>query len=543
MKTLKTILLLLLSVCLNNLFAQDEGGIPDVEIQIVNPLKVTLPKADRNFAKVPAMPAEPISPPMVYDYSLVSFLTPSYSPAVRPLRLKPTEATAYRPGFISAGFGNYISPYLKGYISFFPAKSLTTGGLSFHHHSFGTGKVDDKNSSSGFTSVAANIKSAGKVATTEVLAGFEDRAGNFYGYVPGSDVSKDTIKQAYQTYFLSGSISNSKASDFNYEIRPSFSYLKDKYSAKETDFSLGVNTLYKMKEGGISVNARYSLIAREDSEIESQVRHLFSVTPQYQFKLAEKFSLNVGATVAFENDSIGKSDFHVYPAISSHYSIGNNFNLFAKLGGDIDKVGLHSLSRDNLWINPNVSIFHTNKALEFSGGIVGNLGNLSATAGFTLSQLKNYFLFQNDSINQAKFNVIYDDVTRSNLFLGLNFDKGNYSFRVRGDYYNYTTQTQQEAWHRPQYTADVSVGIKAGAKLSIVPRFMVMGGMKAFDFSIDEIIELPLAVDFGVNSEYSFSDRVGVFIKLSNLLNSNYSLYNNYPVRGIQGLAGFTWKF
>ena len=34
--------------------------IPDVEVQIVNPLKVTLPLAERNFEKIPVRPPEPV---------------------------------------------------------------------------------------------------------------------------------------------------------------------------------------------------------------------------------------------------------------------------------------------------------------------------------------------------------------------------------------------------------------------------------------------------------------------------------------------------
>ena len=535
----------MLLVSAGSLTAQKEGDIPDVEIQIVNPLKVTLPKADRNFTKVPAMPIEPIHPPLVYDYSLMSFTTPSYSPAIRPLRIKPAESTSYLPSFISVGLGNYSSPYLKGYLSFFPAKSLTSGGLSFHHHSFGRGPVDEKNSSSGFTSITANVKSANKVTSTELQAGLESRTGNFYGYSPATDISDDTIKQSYQTFFLSGAISNSKKSDFNYELRPSFSYMKDRYDARESDLSLGLNTQYKTDEGGITFGIKYSLISRKDSSVEAKPRHLLSITPQYKFKAADKFFLNAGLTVAYENDTIDSKSFHIYPALNADYNLGPNFSLFANLVGEIEKVNLHSLSRENLWLNSNISIYHTNKGLEFSGGIRGDLGSgFNLMTGFAFSQLKNYFLFQNDSMDyNSKFNVIFDDVTRSNVFLALNFDKGNYSFRIRGDYFGYSTNRQQEAWHRPTYKADAYVVIKAASKLAIVPRFVVMGGMKAYDFTNDEVISLSTALDLSLNTEYNFTERAGVFLRFNNLLNSDYSLYYKYPVRGLQALAGFTWKF
>ena len=541
---MRYILILLVTTSIVQLTAQNEGDIPDVEIQIVNPLKVTLPKADRNFSKVPAVPVEPISPPLIYNYNPVSFSTPSYSPAIRPLRIKPAEEATYLPGFVSAGYGNYGSPYLKGYLSFFPAKSPTTGGISFNHQSFTKGPVDGKNSSNGSTLVMANLKSANKVASSEVMAGYENRFANFYGYPKGTDVSKDTIKQTYQTYFLSAVLSNSKKSDFNYDFRPSFSYLKDKYYARESDLSFALNTNYKLKEGGITFGLNYSLISRKDSLVEAKPRHLFSVTPQYKFKAADKFFLNAGLTAAYENDTIDAKNFHIYPAINAEYSLNSNFALFANLTGGIQKVNLHSLSRENIWLNSDISIYHTNNGLDFSAGIRGDLGSgFNLTAGFDISQLKNLYLILNDSIDQSKFDVVYDDVTRSNVFLGLNFDKGNYSFRIRGDYFSYSTKTQLEAWHKPKYKADAYVVIKAASKLSFVPRFVVMGGMKAYDFANDSVVTLPTALDLSLNTEYNFTKRAGVFVKLNNVLGSKYSHYYNYQVRGFQALAGFTWKF
>jgi hypothetical protein len=210
----------------------------------------------------------------------------------------------------------------------------------------------------------------------------------------------------------------------------------------------------------------------------------------------------------------------------------------------MEKVNLHSLSRENIWLNRDISIYHTNKGLEFSGGLMGDLGGgFNFRLGMAFTQLKNYFLFLNDSINQAKFNVIYDDVTRSNFFVNVNFDKGNYSFRLRGDYFGYSTDQAQEAWHRPAFRGDAYVVIKAASKLSIVPRFVVMGGMRAYDFSKGEVASLPTALDLSINTEYNFNERAGAFIRLNNLLNVDYSLFYKYPVRGVQAMAGFTWKF
>lgn len=523
------------------LFAQD---LPDVQIEIVNPLKVVLPKAERNFSKVPAMASEPITPPITYNYSLVSFSTPSFSPAVRPLKIKPPQVTATSPNFVSVGFGNLSSPYLKGYLSFFPLKSNTVGGLSVFHHSFGKGPVGEKNSSSGFTSIMANLKSSNNTLTTEALIGFENRSLNFYGYnVPV--VEKDSIKQSFNVFYASGNISNSKKSNFDFNLRPSFSYLQDKYAAKESDLSLSLNARYRMKgKTSILLNAAYSLISRKDSAIEATPRHLLKIAPQYQFSPVENLSVKAGVNVVFESDSISKKDVHFYPLASANFSLGKSFSAFANLSGDMEKVSLHTLSAENPWVNQRIQIAHTNKAFDFSGGINGDLGaGFSFTAGFAMTRFKSLYVFQNDSLNQAKFNAIYDDVVRTNFFAGINFDKGNYSIRIKGDYYTYSTDTLTAAWHRPTYKLDAYVVIKAADKLSIVPRLYILGGMKAYDFISEKVINLVPAIDLNISAEYNFSKKLGAFVRLNNILNQDYQLFNQYPVRGFQGLVGITWKF
>ena len=542
---MRSVFVLLILSGVTRLFAQDQGGIPDVEIQIVNPLKVILPKAERNFIKVPALPLEPITPPIVYDYSLVSFSAPSFSPAVRPLRIKPTEDQTVYPSFVSAGFGNFSSPYLRGYLSFFPSKSTTVGGLSFYHNSFGNGPIDGKNSSGGFSSISANIKASNNTVTTEALAGFENRSANFYGYDGALKAKKDTIKQSYSTFFVSGKVSNSKKSNFNYMFRPSFSYLTDKYEAKESDLSFDFNSSYQMK-GHLALvfNSSYSLIARKDSAIEAKPRHLFRVMPQYQFSPIQNLIVRAGLNVVFENDSIGKKGMHVYPAASSTFSLGKNFGLFASLSGDMEKVSLHTLSRENVWLNSRISIYHTNKILDFSGGIRGDLGSgFGFMSGFAFARLKNLYFFKNSSTNQAKFDALYDDVIRTNFFASIHFDKGNYSFRIKGDYYTYSMDILATAWHRPKYRLDSYLVIKAADKLSIVPRLMVLGGLKAYDHVTAREVLLPTAIDLSASLEYNFSGKAGMFLKFNNLLADSYSLYYRYPVRSFQAMAGFTWKF
>src|SRR5262245_22853552 len=99
-------------------FAQEEweegGEIEGVEIEIVKERQITMPRADRNFEKIPPRPAEPLKPAMNYDFKAMTFAAPELKIDVRPLRVKQEDLSKIYSGYVSAGYGNYNSPYLEG---------------------------------------------------------------------------------------------------------------------------------------------------------------------------------------------------------------------------------------------------------------------------------------------------------------------------------------------------------------------------------------------------------------------------------------------
>jgi len=91
---------------------EGEGEIENVEIEIVKERQIILPKANRNFEKIPPRATEPIKPPITYDFRSFNFQAPQISSHIRPLKLKKeSEANVYG-GYLQLGFGNYTSPLL-----------------------------------------------------------------------------------------------------------------------------------------------------------------------------------------------------------------------------------------------------------------------------------------------------------------------------------------------------------------------------------------------------------------------------------------------
>jgi hypothetical protein len=539
---------------------EGEGEIKDVQIEIVKDRQIVLPRANRNFEKVMPRPYEPIKPAITYELKTFKFTTPDYSPAVRPLKLKPEELSRIYGNYLSGGVGNYASFYFEGSITTKRDKNKFLGAHLFTRN-FGTGPVGGKNSASSNTQLQLFGKTTGSALTLSGELGYENRGTYFYGYNPFQEVNRDRIRQVYDIFGAKLALMNTKAGDFNYQLSGGFSYLSDHYHASESETSVSFSSDYKIKESGkFLLKAEYFLINRTDSLVASSPRHLFRIKPYYQFSPVDKLLLTAGLNIALQNDQYsGSKDFHVYPHIKAQYQLSPSIEAYGVVTGDMDKVDLHTLSAENLWVNSNIQIYHTNRDIEFSGGLAGKVGsNVAIGAGVSVASLKNYYYYYNVQTPTSgvagsmvsKFDVVYDKNTqRLNPFAEISYSKADiFNISLRGDYFKYSTETFSEPLHRPTYRVAVNSRYNLYSKILIEAGFIAQGGMKVPSPadplpSSSAFVSLDPAFDLNLKGRYFFSKEFSAFLQFNNILGNNYPLYLAYPSRGFQALAGVSWSF
>jgi hypothetical protein len=535
--------------------AQEEGGIEAVEIEIVKEKQITMPKASRNFEKVPPRPADPLAPSMTYDFKTLNFTAPDYNPVVKPLRLKDETLSKIYGNYLSAGFGNYKSPFLRASLSS-KRNAEKAYGVDFFHHSFGTGPVDKEMSGMGYTKVNGYLSGMGPKITSNVGLTYENMFNHYYGYAEGAKPTDESnIRQSYNIIGLNAGITNTKTSDLNYNLSGDFSYLKDRFDAVESEVGLHLNTKYQVnKTQAFALKGEYILIARKDNAIEPKPRHLFKVNPAYQFNiLDERFRLSVGLNAVVENDTVGKDKpIHIYPDAWIYSKLAKNIEAYAGITGDVEKVSLHTLARENQWLDNNINIFHTNKSFEFRVGVQGKVARkVSFHVGTSIINYKNLYFYQNlygaspaESHHANSFVVVYDDAVRLNLFAELGVvhaDKVNISFR--GDYYSYSMKHLQYPWQRPTNKIGIYSSFKIVDKMLLTVDLQSQGGAKAYDGDKDQVISLKPAMNLNTKLRYFISKPLSVFVEVNNALNNKYPIYYMYPARGIQVSAGVSWSF
>ena len=525
-----------------------DGEIENVEIEIVKEREITLPQADRNFEKIPPRPSEPIKPPIKYDFKSFSFQAPQINPQIRPLKLKQQEPSTIYGGFLRVGFGNYTSPLLEAYYNTRKDKNKLVGA-HLYHASSDKGPVDGRNSGSGSSGISVFGRSFTKGISLSGNVGYENRTTHFYGYEEGVEVDASDIKQSFSLFKLAGALSNAKNSDFSYKLGAGVSFMSDKYDAKETEFDIDFSSAYEVNEDSkINIKGDYYYINRKDQNVSKNGRSLFVVSPSYAFTPVENLKLSVGLIAAFENDTIDSKSVHVYPDIRASYPLSPSVEAVASLSGGMEKVSLQSLSYENMWLAPNVPIFHTNKTFDLNVALHAKLGpKVSAHSGLAIANLKNWYYFVNTDADQAKFTTVYDGgsgTKRANLYGAVSYVQSEVAkFMLRADLYRYSTARLAEAWHRPTYKVTATAFYNLYQKFLFNLDIIAQGGMKAQEPITKNVVKLDAAFDLNFKTEYLFSQSFSAFIQLNNIASSKYPTYLYYPVRGFQLMAGITWSF
>src|SRR5688572_5937683 len=204
-------LILMMGMISSLVLAQDpkqwegDGELKSIEVVIEKDRQITLPQANRNFDKIPPRPAEATRPPFTYDFRSFSFLAPQVTLPVKPLKLKAASKPSVYAGYLRAGFGNYASPLLEGYINSTRDKNKLYGA-KFLHHSSARGPVDGNNSGGGETNLSVFGRSFSEAIALSGNAGFNNRTTHFYGYPDDADVDDDSLKQAYKLIKLYGEL-------------------------------------------------------------------------------------------------------------------------------------------------------------------------------------------------------------------------------------------------------------------------------------------------------------------------------------------------
>ncbi|MGI4835633.1 MAG: hypothetical protein ACRYFK_19435 [Janthinobacterium lividum] len=559
--------------------AKARGTIQDAEIEVVKDRVNTLPEATRNFEKIKLAPPPPATRPLTYSYPDFRLPAGRLTPAVQVLTIAPESLEPLTGNYAKLGVGNYGTVYGRAHLHS-TRNERYSYGLDLRHQSSATGPVDGKNSAVAQTSVAATGEYYLGEAAVGASLDYARERYHFYGYDPAVQTSPpdpSSIQQTFNRFGVRGYVRNhAPAAKLTYEVGVGYKYWQDERSSTESNFLLDGKLGYALGEQSrLTLQANGSFISeKEDATgtvptnfLTPRSRNFVQVTPAYEFSAKEGLSLQLGATLAYSNEPLangrnpgdaGKGA--VYPAIRVGYNIvPEKFQLYAGLGGAIQRVTRYDLTQENPWLG-----------FGASQTVADTRYGPNAYVGFTAAPASGFELAARASYGRARNLYFYNTLGGGSSAYALVYDSTNvgvlsvhgellYSAAekwragLKADYNHYGLNNLAHPYGRPAFVSTLYGTYNASSKLLLGADFSyyspnwgtayVARDAGAVFPRVPQDQQTTAVVDLSLRAEYRITPKFSIFALGNNLANRRYQRFLNYPVKGINLIGGAGYTF
>jgi len=529
----------------------DRGEIRDTEFIIRKDRVLTLPQQPRIFERPPALP--PVSSKESYVYEVKNFFLDLQPVAldIQPYaKAFPKQDTDRYRSFVRAGFGNYLSPLAEAHVTSLNSDEFVYG-LKLKHQGFYEGPVDGANSAEDHTNINLNGSLFRDFLEVYGDVGYARDRYNFYGYSanPVLESTPFDLEQVFNTIkFKAGVRKIDQLDVFSYDGSIGLRIFNDSYLAREHEATINASVGFRANDhlsGGIS--AALFFTSPSDLLYTDINRNYFKLQP---FASYNKDGLNVklGANVIQENDVVPNknSDFNLFPLASISYQINPAFGAYASYEGDVIRNTYYGFVMENPFLGPSEQLRNTIQNFEIDAGITGTVnGEINYKFGVKYGNFTNMHFYGNNERDSTRFQLIYDTSSRVvNYHLSTDWNyEGWYQLEASANYYQYTLTDFSSPWHRPEWELSLNNTLKPASKWLVHINATLMGGIPVINLESDTTDTLSALADLHAKVDYSVSSRLSVFAIGNNLLNQSYQRFWNYPVRGIQGIVGVSYKF
>ncbi|MBL4642351.1 MAG: hypothetical protein JKY44_02045 [Flavobacteriaceae bacterium] len=481
--------------------------------------------------------------------------------------------------YLAAGFGNNTTPFIELFLHHATRFENEFGVYAKYISS--ENSIDETPLNSNFSNMnfGAFYKQEERYYTWKIGADFEKNTYNWYGLPSATNFIPTTItaineEQSYTSLAIEGELI---FEDFYMNSsKMNVSLFSDGLSSKELRFTM--NPQFQIPLKGIGrkfndlildtsidyVNGEFAQSYSSTSKLE----HSFftvGLLPKYNFEYND-FTFNLGAKIYFTSDLENKiSQLYAYPDVNIQYPLVANYvNFYIGANGDLKTNTYKDFASENPYISPTQFITQTNMKYNFFGGFNGKFTpdvSYDIKASYSDEDDKALFIRNNsksDGINATgllgyeygnSFSYIYDDVTTLSISGELTVDVNrNLVVGANGAFNSYTMTNQTEAWNLPQLTGEIFAKYKRNKWYASTNIFFV-SDRKDIEYSgvypsaVSKTVPLESFVDVNLNGGYHFNDKFTAFIKMNNVLNSDYQRFSNFNVQGFQVLGGISYKF
>jgi outer membrane receptor protein involved in Fe transport len=561
------------SITLVNAQERTKDTIDDQVVNVVKPYTPTISDAfkikdtpnlsDSNAVKKKAVKYN------IFSIPVASTFTPAKGKAAK---VDKAKAVKLYDNYASLGVGSYTTILGEVYLNHELSNTENVGGYFSHHSS--AGGIESLRLDDDFTKTNLNVHYSQRLRdfSWKVDGGFDLQTYNWYGLPDGfyTDTEVDAIEpgHTFNSFYVGGKLKfddtiikdgsarfrrfgdNKNSGENRFVAKASFDVpVQDKIINTEFyidyiggSFDRSFDTMEELKYGNVTLG----------------------LAPSYQLK-QDDLTLDLGVKFVYLNDNVfDDSKFFIYPNIEASYRLVDEILIaYAGIKGDLIQNSYFDFANENPFVSPDLIIVPTDQQIKSFVGLKGKLSNnVSYNINGNFVSEQNKALYKANAVNTDvagledyqygnSFGIVYDDVTTLSVAGELNIDiNRNFTLGIKGEYFNYSVDDEAEAWNLPDVTGSIVLDYQiseawyAGASLYFV------GERKDQQDVLGDLIDanpinttLDSYFDANAHVGYKINDQLSIFAKVNNIANQDYERYLNFPVQGIQFLAGATYQF
>lgn len=503
----------------------------------------------------------------IFSIPVASTFTPAKGRAAEVDRKK---AEKLYDNYASLGVGSYTSILGEVFINHQLNNNEYVGGHLTHHSSQGgidEVLLDDNFSRSGLSAYFQRME---RDFDWKIEGFFKRNTFNWYGLPEGlltnDDIAQINPKHVFNNVGIDGELNFNDAIINNAKV--AFNRFTDDENSSENRFVASTNFDVPVGYDAINSTLKIDFLGGNFDNNYFGSGSLdygnFNIGLKSAYQLEQDdLKVSIGANLVYLSDTeANKSKLFIYPNINATYNVVSDIVIaYADITGDLIQNTYADFATQNPFVSPTLNIVPTDQTYNFSLGMKGKLSSaISYNLGGSYKDEKFKPLFKSNPFltgattsyqNGNSFGIVYDDVKTISLLGELTFDfNRNISMILQGEYFNYNLTTQAEAWNLPDFKASAIINAQidenwfAGASLFFVgerkDELEVLGTLLPVE---PQSVTLGSFFDANVHVGYKINSQLSVFGKVNNMLNNNYQNWANFPVQGIQVLAGATYQF
>ena len=402
--------------------------------------------------------------------------------------------------------------------------------------------------------------------------GFKRYGTRFYGTVldtEGASLNTNPAKQAFSDIYFTGELTSNyddQSTDaFNYSLKADAYGYSNTYDTKENSVALAgfVNKQINVFNVGLNISGDFTTV--KDASY-SLANHIGRVNPYIRFQ-GPNYNITLGANFVAEFGDSSRTN--IFPSAEVDFALIPKYaHLFGGINGDVNKTSFKTLTRENPWLAALGATNYIRNSVDrmyVFGGIKGNAG---ATFGYKVKafyrRIESMPFYAIAPGTPYAFNLLYEDGENASTIIGL---EGELNVRVsevvtvggKLNFNEFDLQQQEEAWYTPKMRVAANARFNISDKLYIDGELLFQG--QTYGLIHDPTIDLsgyaftelgesgarkttiPSFADLSAGAEYRATDRIGIYVRLNNMVGTNYERYLFYPRLGLNVIGGVNFSF